>query len=88
MKATLRVTKSDSLLYEGIHDIANAESFGSACSNAWNSVVSRKFSNASSIGALQESLGENMLRELDNIKTSLCPGTHSTSGFPTRCIIL
>lgn len=73
MRARLRITKNDSLLYEGIHDIADAESFGSACSNAWNSVVERKFSDASSIGALQESLGENMLRELDNIKIQLTP---------------
>ncbi len=87
MTATLRITKNDSLLNEGIHDIADAESFGSACSNAWNCVVERKFSNASSIGALQEMLGENMLRELGNIKVLLMPRDHRKLDFSIRRII-
>ena len=73
MKARLRITRNGALLYEGVHDIADAASFGGACANAWNGLLERKFSNATSIGALQESLGENMLGELDGLKIGITP---------------
>lgn len=73
MKAKLRITKNEALLYEGVHDIGDAASFGNACANAWNGLLERKFSSATSIGALQESLGESMLGELDGVRIGITP---------------
>jgi hypothetical protein len=35
MKVKLRIKSDDSLVYEGAYDIRDAETFGSACADAW-----------------------------------------------------
>ncbi|HET7679772.1 MAG TPA: hypothetical protein VFK79_06510 [Xanthobacteraceae bacterium] len=71
MKAKLLITKDGQALYEGVHDIFDAESFGRACADAWTKLREEKIANASSIGALIESLDERLLDELRGAQISL-----------------
>ena len=69
----LQITKNGNALYEGVHDISDAESFGRACAGAWTKLREEKIAKASSIGALIESLDERLLDELQGTQISLCP---------------
>lgn len=61
MKTRLRITCADGVLYEGTHDIRDAESFGKACSEAWEQLRAQRLDKATSIGALYDVLNENVL---------------------------
>ncbi len=65
MKMKLRAQRHGTCLYEGVYDIYDAESFGRACANAWTQIQNRVFENATSIGALHDALGDNVVNELD-----------------------
>jgi hypothetical protein len=71
MKVTLQVQKDGTPLYEGAHDISDAESFGRACSQVWTHLRERKIAGASSVGALYEALDERLLGELDGASIRL-----------------
>ena len=64
MKVRLRVHKEGNTLYEGIHDVSDADSFGKACANAWTQLRERRLARATSIGALFDALDEQLLDEL------------------------
>jgi hypothetical protein len=66
MKTTLEVWRGGVCLHDGSYDICDAESFGEACAQIWTHVQERKFETARNIGALMESLEENVLDKLDN----------------------
>ncbi len=64
MKTRLRIQKDGQPLYEGIHDISDAASFGAACSSAWSTIREQKFAHATSIGALLDTFDERLLDEM------------------------
>jgi hypothetical protein len=64
VNVTLKITKDGATLYEGVHDIRDASSFGKACADAWTSLRERKFEKATSIGALYEALDDGVLHDL------------------------
>ena len=71
MKIKLRVTKADTVLYEGVHDIQDAETFGVACVEVWEHLRTQRLDKATSIGALYEVLNDNVLDLLQGAKISL-----------------
>jgi hypothetical protein len=71
MKVELRITKDGVSVYSGRYDIADAESFGLACADAWASLRRRQMENESSIGALMEHLDNNVLDQLNGATITL-----------------
>jgi len=56
MRVRLQIKKAGAALYEGAYDIADADSFGSACADAWGRLREQRLRKATSIGALYEAL--------------------------------
>ncbi len=70
MRVKLRMKKKSKSLYEGIHDIVDAASFGDACADAWSKLREQKLQNATSIGALYDTLDEHLIDELEGVELS------------------
>jgi hypothetical protein len=64
MKMRLRIQRSGAVLYDGVHEVSDADSFGRAFAGAWTHMLEQKFNKASSVGALFDALDERMLEEL------------------------
>jgi hypothetical protein len=64
MKIRLQIRKAHASLYESVHDVTDAESFGSAFSDAWVNLRERRLTEATSVGALMEMLNQDVLDEL------------------------
>jgi hypothetical protein len=71
MKVQLRLAKDGTALYEGPYDIRDADSFGRACADVWEKLQAQKFSKATSIGALFDTLDEEMIDELDGANITI-----------------
>lgn len=71
MRVKLQILKSGVVLYEGIHEIADADTFGRACASAWNEARHQQMANATSVGALFEELDEQRLEQLDGLEMRL-----------------
>jgi hypothetical protein len=61
MKVKLRITKHGTSLYAGAYDVADADTFGKACADAWSKLRQEQLSKESSIGALMEHLEGHLL---------------------------
>jgi hypothetical protein len=71
MKVKLKIEKGDGVLYEQSYDIADAESFGQACADAWRQLREQRLAHATSIGELFEHLNDQLLDELNGATFSL-----------------
>lgn len=71
MKIKLQIKNEDDVLYEGPYDIRDAESFGSACADAWEKLRRERLEKTTSIGALYEVLNDNVLDLLLGAKLSV-----------------
>jgi hypothetical protein len=71
MKVKLRIHKGKTVLYEGIHDVSDADSFGKACADVWNQLHERRLAQANSIGALFDALDQQLLDELHGAEIGL-----------------
>jgi hypothetical protein len=71
MQVRLRICKDGGALYEGIYDISDAESFGVACTHAWNRLRDQRLAKTTSIGALFDALDERLLDELYGAEITL-----------------
>lgn len=71
MKVKLQIRKDGRSLYAGLYDIADADSFGSACADVWCKLREEQFAKESSIGALMEHLDGNVLDQLNGAQISL-----------------
>jgi hypothetical protein len=65
MKAKLILRKAGITLYEGVHEITDAESFGRMFADVWAQLQDRRLQNTTSIGALMEVLNDDLLEELN-----------------------
>jgi len=70
LKIKLQVTKANAVLYEGVHDIQDAETFGVACAAVWEHLRTQRLEKATSIGALYNALNDNVLDLLQGAKIS------------------
>ena len=64
MKARLRIAKRGACLYDGVHDIIDRDSFGSAFSEAWRKVREKRLEETTSMGELAEILNDEVLDQL------------------------
>jgi hypothetical protein len=71
MKAKLVIRKKGVALYEGVHEITDAEGFGRAFADVWAQLQDRRLQKTTSIGALMEVLNEDVLEELDGAQIGL-----------------
>jgi hypothetical protein len=71
MKVKLRIKKDGTLLYAATHDVADADSFGRACADAWSKLRQQQLDQETSIGALMEHLDGNVLDQLNGAHISL-----------------
>lgn len=65
MKVKLVIRKKRSILYEGIHEITDAESFGAAFAAVWARIEDRRLQKSTSIGELMEMMSESLLGDLN-----------------------
>lgn len=49
MKTRLRISKKAIPIYDGLHNIVDAESFGDACKAAWAAIAKKEFAGVTSI---------------------------------------
>ena len=65
MKIKLEIAKAGTSLYAGSYEIEDAESFGKACSDAWQQLQRAQLNRETSIGALMEHVNDSVLDQLD-----------------------
>ena len=71
MKIQLRIIKKNVALYEGLHEVTDAETFGAAFADVWAKMQDRRLQKTTSIGDLMEVLNEDVLEELDGAQIVL-----------------
>ena len=71
MKVRLEVTKAGKRLHQGIYEIDDNESFGTACADMWVKIRELCAAKATSIGALMDAMHESVLDELDGAEIRL-----------------
>jgi hypothetical protein len=71
MKLKLSIAKQGAILYEGVHEIVDAESFGRAFAGAWARMQDERLQRTTSIGALMEVLNEDLVEELAGARIAL-----------------
>ena len=59
------------MLYEGVHDIQDADGFGAACAEVWKHLRAQRLEKATSIGALYDVLNDDVLDQLQGAKIYL-----------------
>lgn len=65
MKVILEVTKAGRRLYRGTHEIDDTQTFSAAWGEVWATVRESCMSQATSIGALVDTMHETVIEELD-----------------------
>ncbi|HUL90147.1 MAG TPA: hypothetical protein VLU23_18450 [Pseudolabrys sp.] len=65
MKVKLQITKDGTSLYAGAYEIEDAQSFGKACSDAWQQLRQARLNRETSIGAVMEHVNDSVLNQLD-----------------------
>jgi hypothetical protein len=65
MRVKLSIRKRGAMLYEGVHEITDAEGFGRAFAAVWAQLQDRRLQKTTSIGALMEILNEEVVEELN-----------------------
>jgi hypothetical protein len=71
MKVKLEVIKAGRRLHQGIYEIDDNASFGSACADVWVKVREQCAAKATSIGALMDTMHESVLDELDGAELKI-----------------
>jgi hypothetical protein len=65
MRVRLGITKGGVSLYAGAYEVADADSFGKACADAWSKLLQAQLGREASIGALMEHVEGGVLDQLD-----------------------
>jgi hypothetical protein len=71
MKLKLSISKEGGVLYEGVHEVIDAETFGRAFAEMWTQMQDRRLQKTTSIGALMEVLNEDVVEELNGAHIGL-----------------
>ena len=71
MKVRLEVIKAGRRLHQGIYEIDDNASFGAACADVWVKIRERCAAEATSIGALMDTMHESVIDALDGAEIKL-----------------
>ena len=71
MRVKLEVRKAGKRLHEGVYEIDDNASFGEACADVWSSVRDQCAARATSIGALMDTMDDNVIDELNGAEIRL-----------------
>jgi hypothetical protein len=71
MRLKLSLRKEGAVLYEGVHEVFDAETFGCAFASVWTQMQDRRLQKTTSIGALMEVLNEDLVAELNEAQVGL-----------------
>ena len=71
MRIRLRIKKHGALLYEGVHEIIDQESFGAAFADVWRRVRERQLEKTTSVGELMDILNDETLEQLQGAEIGI-----------------
>jgi hypothetical protein len=71
MRVKLEVTKAGRRLHQGVYEIDDSATFGSACADMWVKIREQCAAKATSIGDLMDTMHENVLDELNGAEIKL-----------------
>ena len=71
MRVKLEIMKAGKKLHEGAYDIDDSASFGKACADVWVKIRGQCDAEATSIGALMDSMHESVIDELNGAEIRL-----------------
>jgi len=71
MKIGLNIKKRGAVLYSGVHEIIDEETFAAAFGDVWREVRRRRIEATTSVGELMEILSEEVIDELNGAEISL-----------------
>ncbi len=71
MRVKLEIMKAGKRLHEGVYEIDDSASFGTASADGWGKVREQCDAKATSIGALMDSMHESVIDELDGAEIRL-----------------
>lgn len=71
MKVRLHIEKQGRLLYEGVHEIIDQDSFGAAFVKAWLAVREKRLEETTSVGELMDILNDEVLDQLQGAEISI-----------------
>ncbi len=71
MKIKLIIWKKGIVLYEGVHEIIDAETCGQAFAGVWAQIKDCRLQKTTSVGELMEVLNEDVLEELNGAEIRL-----------------
>lgn len=71
MKVKLRIRKKGTLLYEGVHEIIDQDSFAAAFGKVWHGVRQKRLEATTSIGELMDIMNDEVLDQLQGAEISI-----------------
>jgi hypothetical protein len=71
MRVKLELMKAGKRLHQGIYEIDDNASFGTACADVWVKIREQCAAKATSIGALMDTMHESVIDELDGAEIRL-----------------
>jgi len=71
MKVRLEVTKANKRLHQGMYEIDDSQTFGTAFGDVWVKVCEGCMAEAPSVGALMDTMHEGMIDQLNGATISL-----------------
>lgn len=74
MKIRLHITKQGALLYDGVHEVIDQDSFGAAFAKVWQAVRERRLERTTSVGELMDILNDEVLDQLHGAEVRIKKG--------------
>ena len=71
MRVQFDIIKSGKMLHQGVYEIDDNASFGTACADVWVKIREQCAARATSIGALMDTMHESVIDELDGAEIRL-----------------
>jgi hypothetical protein len=71
MRVQFEIIKSGRMVHQGVYEIDDNASFGTACADVWVKIREQCAARATSIGALMDTMHESVIDELDGAEIRL-----------------
>lgn len=71
MKVKLSIKKKGTVLYEGVHEIIDEDSFAAAFSKVWQGIHQKRLEATTSVGELMEIINDEIIDQLHGAEISI-----------------